>query len=106
MLQAEHDGPVAAAGENDRDLWNELVRLLLRCLAVHAIFMNQSSIIWGYRQELSSAAPCSTGRWTIDLDHSRGIDAIHGAAIRARVATRIRVTRRTAKFPPLQIRLT
>jgi hypothetical protein len=73
--------PFVAAGENNHDFWNELVHSSLRHLASTAIFMNQSSIIWGYRQELSSTAPCSTGRWTIDLDHPRRIDAIQGAAI-------------------------
>jgi hypothetical protein len=65
-----------AAGENDHDFWNESVQSSLRHLRAHAIFMNQLSIIWGYRQELSSTAPCS-----IDLDHPRRIDAIQGAAI-------------------------
>jgi hypothetical protein len=69
-----------AARENDRDL-ERIGSRRGGTWRVQAIFMNQSSIIWGYRQELSSTAPCSTGRRRIDLDHPRWIDAIQGAAI-------------------------
>jgi hypothetical protein len=70
-----------SAGENDHDFWNELVQSSLLHLASTRDIMNQSPIIWGYRQELSSTPPCSTGRWKMDLDYPRWIDAIQGAAI-------------------------
>jgi hypothetical protein len=73
--------PLVDAGENDHDFRNKVVQSSLRHLASTRDIMNQSPIIWGYRQELSSAALCSTGRWTIDLDHPRRIDDIQGAAI-------------------------
>jgi len=70
-----------AAGENDHDFWNELVQSSLRHLASTRDIYEPIVHHLGVPAGIVKHGPPSTGRWTIDLDHPRRIDAIQGAAI-------------------------